>query len=92
MEKFTGVVGFEFSRREYFSTFERRNYSCAKNLLLTFFSKLVMKFIWDFRNHSCPPERTKLWSVLSEELVTLQKNNKKFENLLNVSGFYIGDP
>jgi hypothetical protein len=34
MEKFTRVVGFEFSRREYFLTFERRNYSSAKNLLL----------------------------------------------------------
>jgi hypothetical protein len=92
MEKFTREVGFEYSRREFFATFERRNYSCAKNFLLTFFSKLVMKVIWDFRNHYSHLDRTKCWSVLSEELVTLKHSNKKFETLLNIAGFNIENP
>jgi hypothetical protein len=88
-DMFTGTNGFEYSRREYFSTFERRNFSIAQNYLLTIVSKLIMKIIWDCRNHSCTPDRLKCWSVISDELKFLKKSNKKFENLLEVSGFNI---
>jgi hypothetical protein len=88
-DKFTGINGLEYSRREYFSTFERRNFSIAKNYLLTIILKLIMKIIWDCRNHFCIPDRLKCWSVISDELKFLKKNNKKFENLLEISGFNI---
>ncbi len=88
-DMFTGINGFEYSRREYFSTFERRNFSIAKNYLLTIISKLIMKILWDCRNHFSAPDRLKCWTVLSDELKVLKNSNKKFENLLEASGFNI---
>jgi hypothetical protein len=88
-DMFTGINGFEYSRQEYFSTFERRNFSIAKNYLLTIISKLIMKILWDCRNHFCTPDRLKCWSVLLDELKLLKKSNKKFETLLETSGFNI---
>jgi hypothetical protein len=43
----TGNANFVFSRREYFSTFERRDASYALNQTLTIVTKIVIKYIWD---------------------------------------------
>jgi hypothetical protein len=46
---------FEFSRTEFFTIFDRANFSPAKNCMLTVFSKLLLKFMWDSKQrHSLP--------------------------------------
>jgi hypothetical protein len=41
---------FDFSRKEYFTTFERHTFSCAKNRVLTIVSKIVKKIYLGLQN------------------------------------------
>jgi hypothetical protein len=47
---------FEITSREYFSTFERRELSNAKNKALTYISKILIFFIWLCRNRGNIPK------------------------------------
>jgi hypothetical protein len=51
----TGNVNFVFSRREYFSTFERRDASYALNQALTIVTKIIIKYIWDCKTRFSIP-------------------------------------
>jgi hypothetical protein len=84
--RITGVANFNFSRREFFATFERRDFSFAKNYLLTLVAKLTMKIIWDYRNRYRMPELEGVWENLTEEIKGLRGGNKKFQKLWDVSG------
>jgi hypothetical protein len=84
--RITGLRNFQYSRREYFSTFERRNFSYAKNLMLTFISKLTIKMLWDFKVRFSQPTVDVCWENLHETVSTLKSNNKKFSKLWEASG------
>jgi hypothetical protein len=51
----TGNDNFVFSRREYFTTFERREASHAYNQTLTLVTKLIIKYFWDCKIRHCLP-------------------------------------
>jgi hypothetical protein len=81
-----GVDNFQFSRREYFSTFERRNFSHAKNLMLTIISKLTIKMLWDFKLRFSKPTVDNCWENIHDTVSTLKTKNKKFSKLWEASG------
>jgi hypothetical protein len=54
-DKVTRIDNFEFSRREFFSTFNRRELNPAKNMVLTYLSKFVMKTLWDCKQRFVIP-------------------------------------
>jgi hypothetical protein len=51
----TGNDNFVFSRREYFTAFERREASHVYNLTLTLVTKLITKYLWDCKVRHCLP-------------------------------------
>jgi hypothetical protein len=51
----TGNDNFVFNRREYFTTFERREASHAYNQTLTLVTKLIVKYFWDCKTRHCLP-------------------------------------
>ncbi len=84
--RITGIANFDFSSREFFATFERREFSFAKNYLLTLAAKLTMKIIWDYRNRYCIPNLEGVWENITDEIKGLRRGNKKFQRLWDVSG------
>jgi Zn-finger protein len=83
----TGINNFEFSRREFFSTFNRRELIPAKNLILTYISKFVIKTLWDCKQRFTIPHGEECWDWIREELLVLCKENTKFRKLWENSGF-----
>jgi hypothetical protein len=81
-----GVENFPFSRREYFSTFERIDFSHPKNLTLTILSKLIMKVLWDCKLRFAKPTVDNCWDNIHDVVTTLKTNNKKFSKLWEASG------
>jgi hypothetical protein len=51
----TGNDNFVFSRREYFTSFKRRESSHAYNQTLTLVTKLIIKYFWDCKTRHCLP-------------------------------------
>ena len=51
----TSNENFVFSRREYFTTFERQEASYAYNQTLTLVTKLIIKYFWDCKTRHCLP-------------------------------------
>jgi hypothetical protein len=84
--RITGLGNFQYSRREYFATFERKNFSYAKNMMLTLISKLTIKMLWDFKVRFSQPTVDVCWENLHETVSTLKSNNKKFSKLWEASG------
>jgi hypothetical protein len=84
--RINSIDNFAYSRREYFSTFERREFSFAKNLVLTIASKLIMKILWDCKLRFAKPTLDICWELFHEIISTLKNNNKKFSTLWNASG------
>jgi hypothetical protein len=84
--RITARENFEYSRREYFTTFERREFSHAKNLVLTIISKFIMKFLWDCKLRFTVPTVELCWEYIHETVSVLRVNNKKFFTLWNTSG------
>jgi hypothetical protein len=85
MDTITGEQNFLYSQREFLTTFERRDYSFAKNLVLTYVSKFIIKYIWDCRNRKVIPTIVNCREVLSEKIDVLKNNNTKFNKLWTVS-------
>jgi hypothetical protein len=83
----TGINNFEFSRREFFSTFNRRELIPAKNLILTYISKFVIKTLWDCKQRFTIPNGEECWEWIKEELLVLCNGNTKFRKLWENSGF-----
>jgi hypothetical protein len=88
-DRITAVENFEYSRREYFTTFERRDFSHAKNLVLTIVSKFIMKVLWDCKLRFAKPTVEVCWEFICESISTLKANNKKFLTLWNSSGLIL---
>ncbi len=84
-----GDANFQFSRREYFSTFERRNFSHAKNMMLTIISKLIIKTLWDFKLRFSEPTLDNVWENIHDTVSTLKTNNTKFSKLWEASGLLL---
>ncbi len=74
----TQTQNFEFSRREYFATFNRRDSSIARNIVLTLISKLTMKSLWDCKLHFAVPTGRGCWDTIRDEILSLINSNKKF--------------
>jgi hypothetical protein len=55
LKTITGNDNFVFSRREYFTTFERREASHAYNQTLTLVTKLIIIYFWDCKIRHCLP-------------------------------------
>jgi hypothetical protein len=73
-----GNNNFVFSRREYFTSFERRELGCAKNMALTLLAKFILKYIWDCKTRFTLPDIDRCWDFLCDKIQTLVHNNKKF--------------
>jgi hypothetical protein len=91
-KRITGDLGFLFSRREFFTTFERRNFGFGKNVVLTIVSKLCMKYIWDCRNRSCLPQDDQCWETITSKISKILDNNNKFVNLWRSSDMSLQNP
>ncbi len=83
---------FQISKREFFSTFERREFSFAKNLGLTLIAKLLIKYIWDCRNGQFIPTDESVLECLSDRVVFLTSSNNKFLKIWQVSGLFLNNP
>jgi hypothetical protein len=83
---------FQMSRRELFSTFERREFSTAKNLGLTFIAKLLIKYIWDCRNRQFLPTDKSAVECLGDKIIFLTSVNNKFSKMWQVSGLSLHNP
>jgi hypothetical protein len=83
----TNVDNFAYSRRELFTTFERRDFTFSKNMALTILSKLVIKTLWDCKLRFCLPSVEDCWDLIQEEISALKSTNKKFLKIWNNTNF-----
>jgi hypothetical protein len=88
----TNDNNFALSKREFFTTFERRELSSAKNTCLTICAKLLIKYIWECRNRSFVPLLEHCRHNLCDRLMMATKSNKKFRTLWEASGLYHLEP
>jgi hypothetical protein len=87
--KVTRIDNFEFSRREFFSTFNRRELIPAKNMVLTYLSKFIMKSLWDCKQRFVMPNSEECWDWIREEFLILSNTNAKFRKLWANSGYFL---
>jgi hypothetical protein len=80
---------FEFSRTEFFTVFERADFSPAKNYTLTVFSKLLLKFMWDSKQRHCLPCTVHCKAAVGSEMTSMSEISVKFKNIFQKSG--LGD-
>jgi hypothetical protein len=82
----TNNENFVFSRREYFSTFERREASYALNQALTIITKFIIKYIWDCRNRIGIPNVDDCIENIKEKLQLQYNVNSSLSRVLLNSG------
>jgi hypothetical protein len=85
----TTIANFPFSRREYFSTFERREFTHSKNLMLTLLAKITMKVLWDCKLRFVKPTIDICWDNVRDSVNTLINNNKRFAKIWENSGLSV---
>jgi hypothetical protein len=78
---------FEFSRTEFFTIFDRATLSPAKNYMLTVFSKLVLKFMWDSKQRYSLPCTVHCKVAIGTEIISMTDVNIKFKKKFQESGF-----
>jgi CRISPR/Cas system-associated protein endoribonuclease Cas2 len=83
---FVNDNNFEFSWKEFFIMFDRPTYSSAKNQLLTVFSKLLLKFLWDSKQRYSLPCTVHGKIAISSELTSMIETNKKFKTIFHKAG------
>jgi hypothetical protein len=88
-KRFYGDNNFLFSRREYFTNFDRRELSYTKNMVLTLVSKFLLKYIWDCKTRFTIPNMVNCWEFLCDKILTLISNNNKFRKLWEGSDFVL---
>jgi hypothetical protein len=91
-QRISRVPDFQISKREFFSTFERREFSFAKNWGLTITAKLLIKYIWDCRNRQCIPTDESVFECISDKVLFLTSNSKKFSKTWQASGLFLNNP
>jgi hypothetical protein len=83
----TSDDGFVFSRREFFTTFERQDAGTAYNQTLTVVTKLVIKYFWDCKTHSYIPTVENCLDNLREKIGLLYRINSPFSKVITNSRF-----
>jgi hypothetical protein len=78
---------FQFSRTEYFTVFERRDYSHPKNYILTILAKLAISYVWECRNRKYIPNIENCWASIMEKVDTFKKTNTLFSKNWTNSGY-----
>jgi hypothetical protein len=78
---------FEISRKELFAFFDRNELSNQKNIVLTFITKILLKFIWDSKQRYCLPNLLHCKITITSELTSISSTNKKFKAIYNESGY-----
>ncbi len=78
---------FEFSRTEFFTVFDRAAFSASKNYMLTVFSKLLQKFLWDSKQRQSPPNIIHCKVHIGTEITSMSETNGKFKKTFQLSGF-----
>jgi hypothetical protein len=91
-QRISRVPEFQISKREFFSTFERREFSFAKNWGLTFIAKLLIKYIWDCRNRQFIPTDESVFECISDKVFFLTSSNNKFLKTWQASGLFLNNP
>jgi hypothetical protein len=78
----TGDNGFQYSRREHFTTFNRREASWSVNCTLTLVSKLIAKYIWDCKTRHCIPSVENCLESIKDKITLQQQINSSIGRLL----------
>jgi hypothetical protein len=86
LRNITGNNDFVFSRREYFSTFERRDASFALNQTLTFVTKIILKYIWDCKLRFSAPSSDGCLDNIKEKLQLQYELNSSISKITVSSG------
>jgi hypothetical protein len=81
----TSDDNFVFSRREYFTTFERREAGTAYNQTLTIVAKLVIKYFWDCKTHLYLPTVENCLDNICEKIGLLYRTNSSFSKVITNS-------
>jgi hypothetical protein len=77
-KRLTDEPDFQFSRSEYFTVFERRDYSYPKNYILTILAKLAISYVWECRNRKYIPNIGNCWASIMEKVDTFKRTNTLF--------------
>jgi hypothetical protein len=85
--RLSGDDNFNFSRREFFVNFDRREYTHPMNAALTIFAKFLIKYLWDCRNKSFIPNAEHCWDTLVDKITSTAKLNGNFRTVWSNSGF-----
>jgi hypothetical protein len=83
---FVNDITFEFSRTEFFTIFDRQAFANAKNVVLTVFSKLLLKFLWDSKQRHTLPCTVHGRVSISTEITSMTETSRKFKKLFQNSG------
>jgi hypothetical protein len=78
----TGQMDFQYSRREHFTTFDRRESSWSVNCTLTLVSKLIIKYIWDCKTHQCLPNVECCLESIKDKLTLQMQVSPSIRNLI----------
>jgi nitrate reductase cytochrome c-type subunit len=84
-QRLTDNHDFMFSRREFFSTFNRRELSYAKNTVLTIVAKILIFYTWDCRNLRYLLELENCWCFIKDRITQLCNTNRNFKKLWDSS-------
>jgi hypothetical protein len=82
-KRLTNDSNFTVGRRDYFATFEYREFSFARNRILTIVSKLIMKYIWDCKTRLTLPQFENGWESITEKIEYLVASNNSFRTMWN---------
>jgi hypothetical protein len=78
---------FDFTRKELFTFFDRADLTYEKNTILTYASKIILKFVWDSKQRFCIPNINHCKITLEQEIGCISKISSKFRNILIRSGY-----
>jgi hypothetical protein len=89
----TGTDNFVFSRREYFTTFERREASYAYNQTLTLVTKIIIKYVWDCKTRFYLPNVESCLDNICDKIKLQFEINSSLSNITVKSGlpFFVGE-
>jgi hypothetical protein len=91
-KRLTDNPNFQFSRTEYFTVFERRDYSPSKYYILTISAKLAISYIWECRNRKYIPNTENCWDSIMEKIATFNNTNGLFNKKWTNSGYIHNNP
>jgi hypothetical protein len=84
--RLTNNNDFVFSRREFFTTFNRREISNCQNNCLTIVSKLLIKYLWDCRNRAFIPTYENCREWFNFKIACIKASSVSFRTMWNNSG------